>query len=175
MSARIDPEETFLVAIDVQEAFRGYDCFAAVAENCRRLLAAARIVGMASVVSEQYPRGLGPSAPELGLEGETVIEKTCFSAASADGFDAGDRPVAVLCGIETHVCVEHTARELIERGLQLHVVADACGSRKQVDGDWALTRMRDAGAVIETVESVLFALFDGAGSDEFKQVQGLVK
>ncbi len=175
VSARIDPADTLLVTIDVQEAFRGYECFARVAEGCCRLLAGARAVQMAAVVSEQYPRGLGASAPELGIAGETVLAKTCFSAAAADGFDSGGRGHAILCGIETHVCVEHTARDLLGRGMGVHVVADACGSRHDVDGEWALVRLRDLGAVVETVESILFALFDGSGSPEFKQVQGLVK
>lgn len=175
MSARIDPRSTLLVTIDVQEAFRRYECFDRVAEGCRRLLAAAQIVGMDAVVSEQYPRGLGASAPELGVTDEPTLVKTCFSAASAEGFDAGANTTAILGGIETHVCVEHTARELLERGMAVHVVADACGSRHAADAEWALVRLRDAGAVVETVESVLFALFDGAGGEQFKQMQGLVK
>ena len=172
--SRITAAQTLLVVVDVQEAFRRYDAFERVAAGSARLLAAARIVGMAAVVSEQYPKGLGHSAPELGLAGERVLEKTCFSAAGADGFDRAGADTAIVCGLESHVCVENTVRGLLAAGVDVHLAADACGSRGELDHRLAIERMRGDGAVIESVESVLFGLFDGAGSDEFKAVQRLV-
>src|SRR4029077_18731267 len=88
-----------LVVVDVQEGFRPYESFAGVAESCAKLLAAARILEVPALVSEQYPKGLGHSAPELGIEDERRIEKTVFSAARADGFDLGGREQAIVCGI----------------------------------------------------------------------------
>jgi len=172
--SRIEPTETLLVVVDVQEAFRGYERFDRVAAGCAKLLAAARIVGMRALASEQYPRGLGSSAPELGLRGEEVLSKVCFSAAAADGFDAAGASAALVCGFESHVCVENTVLGLLAAGLVVHVAADACGARAELDHILAMERMRGAGATIETVESALFGLFDGAGSDEFKAVQRLV-
>jgi len=172
--ARLDARRALVVTIDVQDGFREYPGFADVAAGCRRLLAAARILGLPAIVSEQYPRGLGASAEELALDGEPVLQKVCFSAARAEGFDRQGRDLALLCGIEAHVCVEHTAVDLLAEGMQVHVVADACGSRHGVDRECALARMHDAGAVIETVESTLFALLDGAESEHFKAVQRLV-
>src|ERR1700727_2521706 len=91
-------ERAALVVVDVQEAFRPYASFANVARACAKLIEAARIMGLPALVSEQYPKGLGLSAPELGLRDERRIEKTVFSAARADGFDLEVRPQASLCG-----------------------------------------------------------------------------
>ena len=166
---------TSLMIVDVQEGFRSYDIFEAVAQACAKLVAAARILEIPLIVSEQYPKGLGRSAPELGLDGEPVLEKTVFSAVRADGFALKGRDQVVVCGIETHVCVSQTAHDLLQRGVEVHVPADAVGSRKEGDYRWGLERLDRAGAVVTTVESVLFELLGRAGTPEFKQVQALVK
>jgi nicotinamidase-related amidase len=163
-----------LVVVDVQEGFRAYASFAGVADSCARLLAAARILGVPALVSEQYPKGLGHSAPELGLQDEPRIEKTVFSAVRADGFDLGERDQAIVCGIETHVCVSQTVHDLLDRGVEVHVPADAVGSRHQIDYDRGLERLERAGAVVGTVEGALFELLERAGTPEFKAVQKLV-
>jgi len=163
-----------LVVVDVQEAFRPYEAFAAVADSARKLLQAARILDLPSVVSEQYPKGLGHTAPEVGLEGELLLEKTVFSAARADRFDLSGREQAIVCGIETHVCVSQTVHDLLEKGLEVHVPADAVGSRHRVDYERGLERMERAGAVVTTVEAALFELLGRAGTPEFKAVQQLI-
>jgi nicotinamidase-related amidase len=169
-----------LLVVDVQEAFRSYDSFAGVAAACAKLLQGARILELPALVSEQYPKGLGSSAPELGLQNEPRIEKTVFSAARAEGFDrlgigrhGADQ--AIVCGIETHVCVSQTVHDLLAEGVEVHVPADAVGSRHQLDYERGLERLERAGAVITTVESVLFELLERAGTPEFKAVQGLIK
>jgi nicotinamidase-related amidase len=167
-------EQTALVVIDVQEAFRGYASFAGVAEACAKLLQAARILALPALVSEQYPKGLGHTAPEVGLEDERRIEKSVFSAARAEGFDLGGREQAVVCGIETHVCVSQTVHDLLERGIQVHVPADAVGSRHTLDYERGLERLERAGAVVTTVEAALFELLERAGTPEFKAVQRLI-
>ena len=163
-----------LVVVDVQEAFRAYDSFAGVAESCAKLLAAARILEIPSLVSEQYPKGLGHTAPEVGVQGERSIEKTVFSAARADGFDLGGRDQVLVCGIETHVCVSQTVHDLLERGVEVHVPADAVGSRHAIDYERGLERLQRAGAVVSTVEAALFELLERAGTPEFKAVQKLI-
>lgn len=170
----LDRDATTLVVIDVQEGFRSYDSFERVADACSKLLQGARVMGLSTVVSEQYPKGLGHTAPELGLEGDPVIEKTVFSAVRADGFDLAGRKQAIVCGIETHVCVLQTVHDLLEQGVQVHVPADAVGSRHDLDHERALERMARAGAVLSTVEATLFELLGHAGTPEFKAVQGLI-
>jgi nicotinamidase-related amidase len=163
-----------LIVVDVQEGFRPYPVFAEVAGACAKLLEAARILGMPALVSEQYPKGLGHSAPELGVLDEPLIEKTVFSAVRADGFDLAGREQAIVCGIEAHVCVSQTVHDLLDIGVQVHVPADAVGSRHELDYQRSLTRMESAGAVVTSVEAVLFELLERAGTPEFKAVQRLV-
>lgn len=163
-----------LVVVDVQEGFRPYASFAGVADACAKLVRAARILGVPRVVSEQYPKGLGHTAPEVGLQDEVAIEKSVFSAARADGFDLSGREQAVVCGIETHVCVSQTVHDLLERGVEVHVPADAVGSRHALDYERGLERLERAGAVVTTVEAALFELLERAGTPEFKAVQKLI-
>jgi nicotinamidase-related amidase len=167
-------ERAALVVVDVQEAFRPYASFAGVAQACAKLVQGARILGLPALVSEQYPKGLGHTAEEVGLEDERRIEKSVFSAARAEGFDLGGREQAVVCGIETHVCVSQTVHDLLQRGVEVHVPADAVGSRHQIDYERGLERMERAGAVVSTVEAALFELLERAGTPEFKAVQGLI-
>ena len=163
-----------LVVVDVQEGFRPYAAFAGVADACAKLVQAARILELPTLVSEQYPKGLGHTAPEVGLQDETRIEKTVFSAARAEGFDLGGAEQAIVCGIETHVCVSQTVHDLLTRGLEVHVPADAVGSRHNIDYERGLERMERAGAVVSTVEAALFELLERAGTPEFKAVQKLI-
>lgn len=163
-----------LVLIDVQEGFRGYDTFAPVAAACSKLLQGARVLQLPRIVTEQYPKGLGTTVPEVGLEDERPLEKTVFSAARADGFDLRDRDQAVVCGIEAHVCVSQTVLDLLDSGVEVHVPADAVGSRHGIDCERALERLERAGATVGTVESILFELLERAGTPEFKAVQKLI-
>jgi nicotinamidase-related amidase len=167
-------DRTALVVVDVQEGFRPYAAFAGVASACATLLEAARLLEVPALVSEQYPKGLGHTAPEVGLQGERRIEKTVFSAARADGFDLAGAEQAIVCGIETHVCVSQTVHDLLARGVQVHVPADAVGSRHELDYERGLERMERAGAVVTTVEAALFELLERAGTPEFKAVQKLI-
>jgi nicotinamidase-related amidase len=163
-----------LVVVDVQESFRGYGAFDGVASACAKLVQAARILDMPALVSEQYPSGLGHTAPEVGLTDEPRIEKTVFSAVRADGFDLAGRDQAIVCGIETHVCVSQTVHDLLAQGVEVHVPADAVGSRHEIDYQRGLERMERAGAVVSTVETALFELLERAGTPEFKAVQKLI-
>ncbi|MFZ1154919.1 MAG: isochorismatase family protein [Solirubrobacteraceae bacterium] len=167
-------EEAVLVIVDVQEGFRSYASFNGVAQACSKLVQGARILNVPRLISEQYPKGLGHTAPEVSLEDERRIEKTVFSAARAEGFDLAGRTQAIVCGIETHVCVSQTVHDLLSGGVEVHVPADAVGSRNELDYMRGLERLQRAGAVVSTVESVLFELLERAGTPEFKAVQRLI-
>jgi nicotinamidase-related amidase len=170
----LDRNRATLIVVDVQEGFRPYESFSGVADACAKLVQAARILDVPRVVSEQYPKGLGHTASEVGLEDEVAIEKSVFSAARAEGFDLKDRDQAIVCGIETHVCVSQTVQDLLERGIEVHVPADAVGSRHEIDYERGLERLQRAGAVVTTVEAALFELLERAGTPEFKAVQKLI-
>lgn len=174
-----------LVVVDVQEGFRPYASFSGVVEGSGKLVQAARILGLPMIVSEQYPRGLGHTAPEVGVQAAhdapgdekndvRVIEKTVFSAARAAGFDLQGREQVVVCGIETHVCVSQTVHDLLAQGVEVHVPADAVGSRHQIDYERGLERLQRAGAQVSTVEAVVFELLERAGTPEFKAIQKLI-
>jgi nicotinamidase-related amidase len=169
-------DRTALVVVDVQEAFRkAVPAFDAVADRARVLLEGARILGVPAVVTEQYPRGLGHTVEEVGVRDEPVLEKTVFAAGGAEGFDLGGRDQAVVCGIEAHVCVHQTVEDLLAKGVEVHVVADAIASRDDANKAVALQRAERAGAVPTTTEMALLELCGRAGTDEFKAVQRLIK
>ena len=140
-----------------------------------------RILDRPIFVTEQYRKGLGDTVSEIvGALGEiTGTEKLAFSACGAGGFLVGLRRAkvaeVVLCGIEAHVCVLQTCLDLLEAGFSVFVVADAISSRTAQNRELAIQRMRDAGAVVTSVETVLFELLERAGTEEFKQVLALVK
>ena len=163
-----------LLVVDVQVAYRPYASFSGVAQACARLVQGARVLEIPTLVSEQYPRGLGHSAPELDLQGEPRIEKTVFSAVRADGFDLAGRDQVIVGGIETHVCVSQTVHDLLSAGVEVHVPADAVGSRHRLDHERGLERMQRAGASVSSVEAALFELLERAGTPEFKAVQKLI-
>jgi nicotinamidase-related amidase len=171
----LERQRTALVVVDVQEGFRPYASFVGVAEASAKLVRAARILDVPRIVSEQYPKGLGHTAPEVGLkEEERPIEKSVFSTARAEGFELAGRDQALVCGIETHVCVSQTVLDLLERGVEVQVPADAVGSRHEIDYERGLERLERAGAVVTTVEAALFELLERAGTPEFKAVQRLI-
>ena len=178
MNRVLDRERTALVVVDVQEAFRPHvQAFEDTARASATLVQAAKVLGLPIVVTEQYPQGLGDTVPELAehLEGVERLPKVCFSAAAADGFDLAGRDQALVCGIETHVCVSQTAHDLLDRGVEVHVAADAVSSRTAENRQVGLHKMETSGAVLTSVETALFELVGAAGSDEFKQIQRLVK
>jgi nicotinamidase-related amidase len=174
----LDRERAALVVVDVQEAFRKAVLdFDAVVHEAGVLARGARILGLAVLVTEQYPRGLGETVPELveRLGDAQRLPKTAFSAGAADGFDLDGAGQVLLCGIEAHVCVSQTAHDLLDRGVEVHVAQDAVGSRTAANRDVGLRKMERSGAILTSVETALFELLGAAGSDEFKAVQELVK
>ncbi len=180
----LTPEESLLLVVDVQERL-----FAAmdpehredVARNIKILATAAKRLGLPLLVSEQYPKGLGHTLPEIkeALGGVAPIEKVAFSCCGAEGFAerltaAGTRRI-ILTGIEAHVCVLLTALDLLEAGYTVHVVSDAVCSRSRENWRIALDQLRQAGAIVTSTETVLFQLLGRADTDDFKALQPLVK
>jgi nicotinamidase-related amidase len=180
MSAlKLDPERTALVVIDVQEGFlKAFpEGVGRVARATAALVGGAEALGIPVHVTEQYPKGLGPTVEKVAErlpDGVEPIEKVCFSAAEADGFDLGGRDQALVCGIETHVCVNQTVLDLLSRGVEVQVAEDAVGSRFEENNRIGLQKMERAGAVLTSVETALFELLGRAGTDEFKRVQKLI-
>jgi nicotinamidase-related amidase len=176
--AKLDRERAALVVIDIQEAFRkAVPSFDDVARGASALIRGAEATGVPIIVTEQYPKGLGRTVSEVAdvlphdLE---PIEKVCFSAPEAEGFDLGGRNQALVCGIEAHVCVNQTVLDLLDDGVEVHVAIDAVGSRFAQSKEVGIEKARRAGAVITNVETALFELVGRAGTDEFKEIQRVV-
>ena len=178
MNHTLQRDRTALVVVDIQEAFRSaVGEFDAVAHNAAVLVQGARILDVPVLVTEQYPRGLGATVPEVArhLDGVPRVEKVVFSAARADGFDLGGRDQAIVCGIETHVCVAQTVADLLDEGADVQVAADAVSSRTAANRRTGLAKMEASGAMLTSTEMALFELLGRAGTPEFKEVQALVK
>jgi nicotinamidase-related amidase len=177
-AAKLDPERTALVVIDVQEGFRrAIPDFERIAKAVATLIEGAEAIGIPMVISEQYPNGLGETVPEVSEhlpEGTQPLDKVVFSAAEVEGFDLGGRDQVLLCGVETHVCVNQTALDLLATGVDVQVAEDAVGSRTEKNKQVGLHKMERAGAEITSVETALFELLGRAGTDEFKRVQKLI-
>ncbi len=179
---RLERERAVLVVIDLQERFRGLiDGMEPVLERSGRLIGFCRQLGIPVIVTEQYPRGLGVSVEEIreACRPFTAIEKTTFSCAGDAGFMAAlratGRDQAILCGIETHVCVYQTAADLLREGLQVAVAADAVSSCRAADRELGLQRMRDVGVDVMGSQMIMFEIVREAGTPVFKQVATFLK
>jgi nicotinamidase-related amidase len=179
---KLDRSRAVLAVIDVQEAFRPAVLdFDEVAHNTAVLVQGARRLGVPVLVTEQYPKGLGNTVAEVAehLDGIGPLEKTCFSAVDADGFHStlreSGRDQVLLCGIESHVCVNQTAEDLLTAGFEVHVATDAVSSRTVHNRDLGIHKMEQSGAHLTSVETALFELLRAAGTPEFKDVQKLVR
>jgi len=179
----LDRSKTALVVIDVQEGFRGsIPEFSGLAERISVAVRGCEILDVPVIVTEQYPKGLGPTAEEILLvlpDGLTPIEKTAFSSCGAAGFveklEATGADQIALCGIESHVCVSQTAHDLLDQGFQVHLLTDAVGSRFENDKKAGLAKMYASGVVPSSVEMMLFELVKDAKHEQFRELQALIK
>ena len=175
---KLDPARAVLLVVDLQEGFRkAIPGFAGIAAATATMVRGAAAIGVPILVTEQYPKGLGRTIDEVARylpAGPEPLAKTVFSAAAAEGFDLGGREQAIICGVEAHVCVNQTVLDLIDRGIEVHVVTDAVGSRSLPNRELGLAKAERAGAWPTSVETALFELLGEAGTDDFKQVQRLV-
>ncbi|XP_069463089.1 isochorismatase domain-containing protein 2 isoform X2 [Ambystoma mexicanum] len=176
---QLGQKSSVLFLCDMQEKFRHHIAyFPQVVSVAARMLQAARVLEMPIIVTEQYPKGLGPTVPELGADGLKKYSKTCFSMLTpeveAELGTIPDLHAVILCGIETQACIMSTTLDLLERGLDVHVVADACSSRSQVDRLLALSRVKQSGAFITTSEGVILQLVRDAAHPKYKEIQKLI-
>ncbi|GHP02212.1 hypothetical protein PPROV_000096900 [Pycnococcus provasolii] len=184
---KLDASRCVLFVCDVQERFAPLiHRFDAVAHTSAQLLRGCNALGIPALVTEQYPKALGHTVPEVSshvADGTPVLEKTLFSMVLpevAQRFDAGGewngRDQVIICGIESHVCVMQTALDLAERGCEVHVVVDGVSSQRSEERQVALNRLnRIPGAFLCTWEMALFQLCGHAKHDAFKQISALAK
>jgi nicotinamidase-related amidase len=170
-----------LLIIDVQERLvKAMNNRASVEAAISTLQQGMAILNVPTLITEQYPRGLGATIPGILEQNPeaSVVEKTTFSCCGEESFwpelATIKRRQIIVTGIETHVCVLQTVLDLINAGYQVHLPVSATCSRADENRDNAIRRMEKAGAIITNVESVLFELLRAAGNAEFKAISKLV-
>ena len=178
----LDIDNTVLFVIDVQDRLVGMlKNSEEIAKNNAILTKAAKILNVPTVVSEQYPQGLGATIIEVreNISLDCIFEKTSFSALDVDVIKGKlkelGRKNVILTGIETHICVYQTALALIEEGYNVYVVKNTTSSRKSKDYKTGLELMHDFGARLTCVETVLFELLKSSKHPNFKEIQSLIK
>ncbi len=182
-SNTLDIDNSVLVVVDVQEAFRkAIPDFAEVVSRISIAIRGFQVLGRPIVVTEQYPKGLGRTAEELLLsmpDDASFIEKSTFSAYQAQAFveelDKFQANQVVLCGVETHVCVNQTAHDFLAAGYQVHLLTDCVASRYQHDREAGLKKMFASGVVPSSMETALFEMMRDSRHEKFKDVQALIK
>ncbi len=180
---KLDRSTAVVVVVDVQERLlpaMPQERLALLFKYAKAMILGAREMGIPVLATEQYPKGLGATAPQLReLLPSPPIVKNHFSCGADPGFAkalavTGRRQV-VLVGMEAHVCVFQTARDLVATGHEVYVCADAVTSRSDLHRESGLELVRAAGATVHNVESVLFDLLHCAGTDEFRKIAPLVR
>ncbi|CAN0036287.1 unnamed protein product [Phaeothamnion confervicola] len=178
----LDRNNSCLIVVDIQERLAPamHDGGQEAIRNAAILMQAAKRMGVPVLVSEQYPRGLGHTVPQLAeyMPEGGAIEKLEFAcpgnAAFAEKLNALGKKQIIIAGMEAHICVLQTALKLRDQGLEVFVAADAVASRKQASMDHAFSRIEDAGGAIITTEMAVFEWLERAGTDDFKVLQLLI-
>ncbi len=178
----LNPKDAVLVVVDIQERLvPAMSKKEKVYTNSIHIIEAAKLLGIPIVVTEQYPKGLGPTVKEITerVPSYDPLEKTTFDCCKGPGFmekmvSLGKKQI-ILTGMETHVCVLQTCLSLLKKDYIVHLVSDAVCSRNKGDYISAREMMRDAGAVVTCTETVLFQLLEKAGTPEFKAISKRIR
>ena len=175
-------ENTVLLVVDVQGKLASlmYDK-QALFENTKKCIKGAKVLEIPILWVEQNPDGLGETIPEIAnlLVGRAPIVKMSFSSYGNKDFKEAlkdlNRNQILIVGIETHVCVYQTAVDLVNADFEVSVVADAVASRKQMDKQIGIQKMKDEGVKVTSTEMALFELQGVAEGSRFKQILKIVK
>ena len=175
-------DNTALLIIDIQERIiRVINEYETVVDNTIKLIKGFKALGIPIYYTEQYPKGLGPTVESIQneLDEDEAIQKLSFSCSGAGDLfhelKKNEISQVVVCGVESHVCVQQTVLDLIANDFQVNLAADAVSSRRVKDYEISLLRMRQHGADVTTAEAILFELLNVCGTDVFKQISKIVK
>jgi len=178
----LEREQTGLIVVDVQAKLMGVmGRKQRVMENVIRLLQLSKLFALPIILTEQYPKWLGPTLPEIteDFPDDEPIAKLHFNCCDVDAFnerlDSAGLKNIILTGVESHICIFQTCVSLIEKGYQVHVPQDAVDSRTDENWGVGLELMRKAGAFITSTETVIYQILKKAGTPEFKQMSKFVK
>ncbi len=182
-SLKLDRQKAAVLVVDVQSRLTPAmpeEILRRVVKYARALVGAAKELGLPVIATEQYPKGLGETIHEIKeVLPSPPLVKMHFSCGADPGFAAAlertGRRQVIVCGMESHVCVFQTVRDLVGMGYEVYLCADAVSSRFEVHRLSGIELCRQAGAVITNAESAIFDLLHVAGTPEFKKVSALVK
>ena len=177
----MEEANTRLIIIDMQKRLiEGIHNKDKIINNIRKLIKASHILGIEIIYTEQNPKRLGCTLDNLLLSKEHVIySKMSFSCVNCEEllneiYENHQKHI-VICGIESHVCVQQTVLELMSKGLVVYLVADAIGSRHLIDNEIAIRRMGNSGAILTTAESTIFEWCKTSSRKEFKEISKIIK
>jgi nicotinamidase-related amidase len=180
----LEPEQCALIVIDIQEKLLPpiWEKERLV-RNAQLLIRLAGILKIPALVTTQYSKGLGNTVPEVAslLPETPSVDKLMFSCFGSDVFCSlikrlpGHRTTALLCGMETHICVMQTALGALREGYLVHVAADAVSSRTELNWRIGLERMRAAGAILSSTEMIIYELLRSSGAPAFKELLPYLK
>ena len=178
----LDRNNAALLIIDIQERLAvAMDKKEQVVRNTLHLVELAKMLNIPTVVTEQYPKGLGRTLPEItaALPAYLPIEKVSFDCCREASFTEqikrlGKKKI-IIAGMETHICVLQTSLGLIKDGFDVHLVCDAVCSRTKANWRTGIEFVRDAGGVLTNTETALFQLLGVAGTPEFKAISNRIK
>ena len=179
-SDKISKKANALLIIDVQEKIiKAIFDKDSITKNIKKLIDAYQILEENIFVSEQNPFKLGSTIPELlPKTGFIKMEKMEFSLANIKEFlkELKKKKITnlIVCGIETHICIQQTVLDCLKKGFEVILVSDAMSSRNRVDHEIALQRMIQTGATITTTESIIFELCKTANRKEFKEIRNII-
>jgi nicotinamidase-related amidase len=173
-------KDTGLLVIDVQgKLLAKIPGAEALVRNIAFLVDGAHLLGIPVQATEQYPKGLGPSvaavAERVPVRPDKVVFSCCAIPSVVETFHQEARPKVMLAGMETHVCVQGTALDLLAQDFRVYIPVDAVASRYPLDHEMALRRLEKAGAILTTAETAVFEWVGGAGHPQFKKISALVQ
>lgn len=177
----LNKDNTVLLIIDIQEKLASIMKYKEqVIDNTKILITAAKEMDMPIIITEQYPKGIGPTVSEIkdSVENSKIFEKTSFTAYTdevKEALEATGRKKVIITGMETHICVFQTVRDLVDNGYEVFVARDAVCSRRKENFLNGLELIKDVGAVISNTEAIIFDLLKRAGTPEFKILSKLIK
>jgi len=179
---KLKNDRSVLVIIDVQTKLLSvmYN-YPLLLENVKKLIRGAQVLEMPIIYTEQYPEGLGPTDPEVAelLGGLQPVTKMTFSCCSEDNFlnelRKTNRDQVIVCGIESHICVYQTCRDLIDKKYEVHLVTDCISSRKLENTELITIKLQAYGVYPTSVEMALFEMLKDASNSAFKKIAKIIK
>lgn len=178
----ISVDNSVLLIIDVQEKLeRVMYRREELVDNLTKLVKGIQVLEVPIIVTEQYPKGLGATIPEIAqlipdIEPLAKVNFNCYDDENfVEKLESTERKQVIISGMESHICVYQTTRELIDHKYEVYVVTDTVSSRTPENREIGLNMMKQMGAILTSTEAVLFELLKVASGDKFKAISQIVK